>query len=191
MAGYFLVDRTKCDQVRYCCPKQGADFRCMADSRDLNVEVKSAIIDELGPGDYCGPVDSPAPRIRQLLNQSIKQLDKGDMNVVLLVDWSRPPIAEDYLVEALFGTSLVAGPIGGPLRWARDRDGKCGPNQMTRLGACGIIRWFGRDKVYGWFVHNPYASKPVPSHILDPWSQLMPGEGWRNGTPDQPPQKWR
>jgi len=199
LAAGFFVYRWFDRQVDYRFGVRGADLRFAARGHAIDCEVKTATggwpPEEHGPR----PVASPAPAIRELLDQCLdsRQLTKGNENLLLIVDWRRPPVMADHVVQALYGTHVLTSRVaadGSCRDWTlkRERDGKAGPNQMTRLGALGVLQRLGiRPELCAYFVHNVFAARPVAPEALDPWSQLMgmnsydAGE-WRNQEPDQP-----
>jgi len=191
-AGHFLYENVD-SKVEYRCADGGADFKCPLKGTPLYCEVKT-LVGGNPPGRYMGPGRPATRRLQQGISACRKQLDRAHSNLVLMVDWWWPGIRWENLVDALYGSLVVtipmnaSGPIGKE-QWVRLRDGKCGPKQMTRIGAVGVLRSRG-DRTHAWFVHNPFAQNPIVPELLDPWSQLVPTEKrgllqWRNGTPHE------
>lgn len=188
MAAYFL-ERQQGFSVSYVdcrSDKRTPDLEANKDGSALTVEVKTAV-GGLSPGveRYYGAGPNVKPKLEKFIKKASGQLNKNDeqQNLLLIVDWWKPHITRKEALDVLYGQIAIrmtwAGPNGPFLNEAhlsRKNDGRCKPEFNTRLGAVGLLRWSGSAECKAYFVHNAYASKPLPSVLLDPWPQLVRSE---------------
>ncbi len=160
-----------------------ADFQVAKDGCTIAVEVKTAVGGMTGPPLNTAIAVSSCESvayIRRMVKRAVPQLKQGDYNLVAIVNWRRPPLWPDLVFEALFGVVYLAlptsheGPAAVP-EVRRDSSGKLKPRLNRRIGVVGV---FGGASVAGagaYFLHNPYALRPVSPELLDPCPQLIAG----------------
>lgn len=155
------------------------DFRLSKARVDVVAEVKTSIGGVSGP--IFGAVPSRIPRVRKALQQVRGKFRTEDINIVLIVDFWRPPIDHHTVFDAMYGKLSARcwiGPNGPVGDWqpVRQGDRSCTDDCNTRVGAVGVLSWRGGVESGGYFIHNAHAEPPVPPHILDPLPQLVPNE---------------
>ncbi len=192
MAGWFLerqlrVETKHLEELGKPIP----DYRVRLANRDSFVEVKT-LVGGLPAADFMGAVKSRAPLVRAAIKSAIKQFDKNKANLLLIVDYYRPPVLPNNVIDALFGDLMFKllydeeGPVGD-LFAAREENIRFQPTINTRVGLVGTLFWNGEPNCCAHLFHNPHALLPIPPESLDPWPQFVPNRElgvmeWRNQT---------
>lgn len=153
------------------------DFEVVTSAGTLLAEVKT-IVGGIPVGTIGAfGVASRAPKVRKAIKAAARQVPASSQGLVMIVDFHRPSIAREDVVDAMYGTTMLAldyGPDGpvGDWKWTRKNDGFA--RQHTRVSAVGIVGWGSEPACKAYFAHNAFARLPVPPELLDPAPQFVP-----------------
>ena len=152
------------------------DFEVLTSSGSLLAEVKT-IVGGIPVGTFGAfAAESRSPKVRKAVKTAARQLPASSGGLIFIVDFHRPPIPRDQVIEALYGTTILTldygrdGPVGD-WQWTRKNDGFA--RQHRRVSAVGILGWSGEVACKAYFAHNVFARSPVPPEQLDPSPQFV------------------
>jgi len=187
VAGELMVGRFLTAQLSFACQRirthtgRRADFLIAKGGHNITVEVKTAVGGIEGPplNAVVGGLDVEAAKaVRGLVKAAVRQLHPECHNLVALVNWRRPPLSCDLVLDALFGRIYLAIPVGLNASAAvpsvrRDSSGKLKRRLNTRVGVVGVFGGAQPGNAGACFIHNPYATLSVSPELLDPCPQLV------------------
>jgi hypothetical protein len=180
MAAYFLEKQQglAVKPLESVSKGRSPDFRITGGELTMMVEVKTLVGGiPLRIRNYAGIAPDTAAAIRKAIKAATPQLDVSALNLLMIVDCRRPPIADDHVIDAASGDLAVRIPLAADgkargWRWVREENARFQPKLNTRVGAIGVLLWNGSPNCSAYFVHNRHARNTIPFSVFHQWPQF-------------------